>query len=550
MPNTNQDIKECFTKAQAQALGFEFVDLVGHEIDLQILEIIPESLAINYKMAAIGIDEKANLLNVAMLDPRDVKAREALNYIGRERKLKIKYFLTNEESLQFALKQYANLKKEVSEALKSAQKRFNLQNAQGETESEKEKIKDEIQEVLKHAPVAKMVLVILRHAVEGKASDIHIEPMQDISRVRYRIDGSLTTSITLPLYIHDALVARVKVMANLKIDETRVPQDGRIRLELPNRDVEFRVSSLPLQDHEKVVMRVLDTGGKAPSLNDLGYKANNFEIIKRNLSKPNGIILITGPTGSGKSMTLFSALNIVNSENVNISTLEDPVEYRLQGINQSQMHPEIGFSFAAGLRALLRQDPNIIMVGEIRDQETAELAIHAAMTGHLVFSTLHTNSALGAIPRLLDMHLEPFLLSSTLNVAIAQRLVKTICNECKEEKKIDELLQLEILNEIKSIPRDVIDKYGSISLDKPVFYYGRGCAKCGQTGFKGRTAICEAVENTKEIKKAINSGMKPEDVGVALKAQNFITMKQDGLIKTLLGLTAPEQVLAVTKGDL
>lgn len=547
MPNANQDIGAILL--QENKTKFEFVDLVGHEIDLQILEIIPESLAINYKMAAIGIAEEANLLKVAMLNPIDVKAREALAYIGRERKLKIKYFLTDEESLQFALKQYANLKKEVGEALKSAQGRFK-QKAQGETEVGKQKIKDDIQEVLKHAPVAKMVLVILRHAVEGKASDVHIEPMQDISRVRYRIDGSLTTSITLPLYIHDALVARVKVMANLKIDETRIPQDGRIRLELPNRDVEFRVSSLPLQDHEKVVMRVLDTGGKAPSLADLGYKANNFEIISRNLSKPNGIILITGPTGSGKSMTLFSVLNIVNSEDVNISTLEDPVEYRLQGINQSQMHSEIGFSFAAGLRALLRQDPNIIMVGEIRDQETAELAIHAAMTGHLVFSTLHTNSALGAIPRLLDMHLEPFLLSSTLNVAIAQRLVRTICNECKEEREIDVHLRIEILNEIKLIPRDVVDKYGAISLDKPVFYYGRGCAKCGQTGFKGRTAICEAIENTKEIRKAINSGMKPEDVESALKAQNFITMKQDGLIKTLLGLTAPEQVLAVTKGDL
>lgn len=540
---------EDFLKAQANVLGFEFIDLVGQKIDLQILEIIPESLAINYKMAAIGIDKEANVLHVAMLNPKDLKAREALTYIGRERGLKIKYFLTNEESLQFVLKQYANLTKEVGEALKSAQKRFTEKiGAEAEIEKKKKK-KDDIQEVLKHAPVAKMVLVILRHAVEGKASDIHIEPMQDISRVRYRIDGSLTTSITLPLFIHDALIARVKVMANLKIDETRIPQDGRIRIELPNRDVEFRVSCLPLQNHEKVVMRVLDTGGHAPSLADLGYKANNFEIIKKNLSRPNGLILITGPTGSGKSMTLFSALNIVNSEDVNISTLEDPVEYRLQGVNQSQMHPEVGFSFASGLRSLLRQDPDIIMVGEIRDQETAELAIHAAMTGHLVFSTLHTNSALGSIPRLLDMHLEPFLLSSTLNVAIAQRLVKTICSECKEEKEIDKHLQQEILNEIRAIPKAVVDKYGPVALDKPVFYYGAGCAKCGQSGFKGRTSISEAVENTKEMKEAINTGMKPEDVEAALKAQNFITMKQDGLIKTLLGLTSPEQVLAVTKED-
>jgi type IV pilus assembly protein PilB len=339
-------------------------------------------------------------------------------------------------------------------------------------------------------------------------------------------------------------------MANLKIDEIRVPQDGRIKIEMADRDVEFRVSTLPLQEHEKVVMRVLDTGGSAPHLTDLGYQSHNLKVIKRNLTKPNGMMLITGPTGSGKSMTLFSALNIVNSEDVNISTLEDPVEYRLSGINQSQMHTEIGFTFASGLRALLRQDPDIIMVGEIRDLETAELAIHAAMTGHLVFSTLHTNSALGAIPRMLDMHLEPFLLSSTLNVAIAQRLVKTICNDCKEEVQIDEAVVEQVMKEVRAIPEQVLKEYGHMLTDKPVFYHGRGCAKCGQSGYKGRTSISEVVENTREIKKAINTGLKSEDVEAALAAQNFISMKQDGLVKTLLGSTTPEQVLAVTKEEL
>jgi type IV pilus assembly protein PilB len=350
------------------------------------------------------------------------------------------------------------------------------------------------------------------------------------------------------MYVHDALIARIKVMANLKIDETRVPQDGRIRISLAERDVEFRLSTLPLQEHEKVVMRVLDTGGKTPQLADLGYKSRNLEIVDRNMRKPNGMILVTGPTGSGKSLTLFSALNMINREDINVSTLEDPIEYRLVGINQSQIHPQVGFTFAAGLRALLRQDPNVILVGEIRDLETAELAIHAAMTGHVVFSTLHTNSAIDSIPRLLDMKVEPYLISTTLNVVIAQRLVRKICNDCKEEVEIDDALKDEVIKELNSVPEDVLKGYG-VTLDNPRFYHGAGCAKCGHSGEKGRTAITEAVENTRALKKAITTGMKQEDVASALKEQKFISMKQDGLLKVIMGATTLEKVLSVTKAE-
>jgi type IV pilus assembly protein PilB len=527
-------------------LGADFVDLIGREVILEILEKIPREVAETYKMVAFDIDQDLRLLKVAMLDPKDIKAREALRYIGRNLNLTVQYYLASKEGLESVLRQYGNIKKEVGEALESAKERFE----QKEEQAARTKGVQSLQEMVKHAPVAKIVSVILRHAVEGRASDIHIEPMENVTRARYRIDGDLVTSITLPLYIHDALVARIKVVANLKIDETRIPQDGRIRMEMQDRTVEFRVSTLPLQGHEKVVMRVLEASGShAPSLEDLGYRARNFEVIKRNLSKPNGMLLVTGPTGSGKSKTLFAALNIVNSEDVNISTLEDPVEYRLAGVNHSQIQPNVGFTFASGLRALLRQDPNIIMVGEIRDFETAELAIHAAMTGHLVFSTLHTNSAVGAIPRLLDMKIEPFLLSTTLNVVMAQRLIKTICNDCKAVAEIDDSLEKEVLKELESVPINVLKQYGDISLENSTFYHGTGCSRCSNTGSKGRTSINEAVENTKSMRRVINSGMKQEEVAEVLREQNFISMKQDGLIKVLLGITTVEEVLAVTRED-
>ena len=534
-------------RAQARAFGVEYIDLVGAEIPQDALSSIPENIARNYQMVVFKIDKEKKVLHVAMRNPIDIKAREALRYIGHEKDLKIKYYFVSDEGLNYVLQKFANISEEVGQALESAKERFETQgDAKEEAIAQKQ---TSVEEVLKHAPVAKMVSVIIRHAIEGKASDIHIEPLNDISRIRYRIDGVLATSISLPLYIHDALVARVKVMANLKIDETRIPQDGRIRMEFNDRDVEFRISTLPLQDHEKVVMRVLDTGGVAPQLSDLGYKSRNLEVINRNIIKPNGMILVTGPTGSGKSMTLFSILSILNSEDINICTLEDPVEYRMHGVNQSQIRPNVGFSFATGLRSLLRQDPDVIMVGEIRDVETAELAVHAALTGHIVLSTLHTNNAIGGVPRLVDMKVEAYLLSTTLNALIAQRLVRTICPDCKEEVDIDAGLKTEIITELKQLPAQVIKAY-NVNLDKPVFYFGKGCARCGHTGFRGRTAITEVIENTKMVKDMINRDTTFADIDKVLIEQEYVTMKQDGLFKALLGITTPEQVLVITKEDI
>jgi len=400
--------------------------------------------------------------------------------------------------------------------------------------------------MIKSAPVTKIISVILRHAIEGRASDIHVEPVANQSRIRYRIDGILHTTIVLPIYVHSALVSRIKVMANLKIDETRVPQDGRIRLNIFNKDVDFRISTLPLVMYEKVVMRILSTPEKAPTLQDLGFEGLQLAKMMSNIRKPNGMFLVTGPTGSGKSTTLFAVLSALNSEAVNITTLEDPVEYFIAGVNQSAIRGEVGFTFANGLRSLLRQDPNIIMVGEIRDNETASLAIQASLTGHFLLSTLHTNSAVGAIPRLYDMKVEPFLLSNTCNLLAAQRLVRKICIHCKEEVKIDPKVMYRIAEEFQAIPDRAL--YGGINKSSPMkFFRGRGCPRCGGSGYSGRSAVVEAIDVTKQMKDLITTGFRRKEVEEELKRQDFITMKQDGIIKTLLGITSLEEVFVASE---
>lgn len=391
---------------------------------------------------------------------------------------------------------------------------------------------------------SKIVSVIIRHAVEGRASDIHIEPMSKESRVRYRIDGILHTSLILPKNVHSAIVGRIKVLADLKLDETRMPQDGRIRTTINNQEIDLRVSVLPLLDEEKIVMRILDVTRGAPTLEDLGFMGPGLKIIKQNLKKTDGLFLISGPTGSGKSTTLFSILTSLNEEGINISTLEDPVEYYVKGVNQSQVRTEIGFTFATGLRSLLRQDPDVIMVGEIRDNETAELGIHASLTGHFVLSTLHTNDALGAIPRLLDMKVEPFLLGSTLNVILAQRLARKICEHCKVEQKMPAEMIEVVTKEIAVTPAAVIEQMlPGYDLKNLKFYKGRGCNRCGSIGYLGRVALAEVLDVNDRIKKIIMDNEKNLTVADLIKDQNFITMRQDGLIKVLLGLTTMEEVL-------
>jgi len=521
----------------------EFYNLPSVELEKkvpnkEVQSLFPKEVIANYHI--VPFEKEDDIVRIAMVNPENLKAREAVDFLARQKGWNTQFYVTTEKGFKYTYEQHSgNLSTEVSEALEIAD--------QSEEESKEEKIKTnkELEEVVKSAPVSKMVSVILRHAVEGGASDVHIEPQDEETRVRYRIDGDLHSTLSLPKYIHNSIVSRIKVLANLKLDETRKPQDGRIHMNINDKQIDFRVSTLPLTGSEKVVMRILDVTRGAPTLESLGFMGRNFEVIKSHIKKPNGMFLVTGPTGSGKSTTLFSALSILNEEKVNIVTLEDPVEYYLPGVNQSQVRPEVDFNFATGLRSILRQDPDIIMVGEIRDNETASLAVQAALTGHIVLSTLHTNNAVGAIPRLLDMKVEKFLLATTINILQAQRLVRKTCEYCKKEyKPSDDLIQ-----KTKEIVLSIPDKYiyKGVDKNKLVFYKGEGCSKCGNSGYSGRIAISEVLENTKQMQDIIAKGFERSLVEKELLEQGFISMMQDGIMKVLLGLTTPDEVIVATK---
>jgi type IV pilus assembly protein PilB len=434
-----------FAEAQASVLGVPFMDLSDATLDPEVVAMIPKPTISAFKI--IPLTYVDNTLTVILRNPQDYRAVESLEFLAGEKDWNLQIATASASQISKLVKSLSGLEAEIETSLQAAKGKF--EKGKDDDISGEGKIED----IIKGAPVSRMLSVIMRHAVDGGASDIHIEPVGNESRIRYRIDGVLRTSLTLPIYVHPALVSRVKVLANLKIDETRIPQDGRITQEINNKKIDFRISTLPVVEHEKVVMRILDTTAGAPTLERLGFRKEYITLMKEELKKPHGLFLITGPTGSGKSTTLFSGLNLLNSDGVNISTLEDPVEYYIEGVNQSQVRPEIGYTFATGLRSLLRQDPNVIMVGEIRDRETAELAIHASLTGHLIFSTLHTNDVYGLVPRLLDMGLEPFLLAATMNLGVAQRLARKICEHCKEEEEIPDETRKELMEVLKSIPK-------------------------------------------------------------------------------------------------
>ena len=526
--------EEVLARARGKAFGFPYEDLIGRKIDQKVLKNIPLEFASHYQVAAY--DLKGDTLSVALINATDLKAQEAVEFLVRERGLKVHYAITTPDAYQGVIKQYGSLGIEAKEALDVAAGKF--------APTTKEKMEG-MEEVVKSAPVSKMLSAILKHAVEARASDIHIEPVFNETRVRYRIDGELHTSLVLPKYIHSAIVSRVKVLANLRIDETRVPQDGRIRLEIEGREIDFRISTLPLYSNEKVVMRILDTAEGVPTLEGLGFEGKNIAVMRDNIDKPHGMFLVTGPTGSGKSTTLYAILNVLNSEGVNIVTLEDPVEYYLKGINQSQVRPEVGFTFASGLRSILRQDPDTVMVGEIRDNETAELAIHAALTGHIVLSTLHTNDAFGAIPRFIDMKVEPFLISSTLNVVVAQRLVRKMCQFCKESLEVPDTLVQEVRKELEPVRASLPE---SVKLDAPLtFWRGKGCKRCNGEGYAGRTAIGEVLGVNEELKTIIANGAKYDQIRDAFNRQGMLTLKQDGIMKAIAGSTTIEEVLSATK---
>ncbi|MDD5040099.1 MAG: GspE/PulE family protein [Patescibacteria group bacterium] len=531
--------EEDVAKARADVLGVPYIDLFGKTISQTVLNIIPRELAQNYHVVAF---EKAGIdVSIAMEDPSDFKAIEAVEFLAREHGFKVKYSIISASGFRYASKQYATLGAEVEEALAGADQ---SQKTAADEILEGEKTADK---VVKSAPVSKMVSVILKHAVEGNASDIHIEPVENETRVRYRVDGVLHTSLVLPRYVHSAIVARIKVLSNLKLDETRIPQDGRFRTEWDGRIIDYRVSTLPLFTNEKVVMRILDRAAVVLDLEKLGFEGRDLKVMQASVEKSVGMILLTGPTGSGKSTTLSALLTILNDESINIVTLEDPVEYYINGVNQSQIRPEVGLTFAAGLRSILRQDPDVIMVGEIRDNETAELAVHAALTGHLVLSTLHTNDSFGAIPRLIDMKIEPFLITASLSTVAAQRLVRRLCPYCQKETTLPAELEKEVRKYLEIIPEAIMVERLGKKPDKLVFHEGKGCVRCEQTGYKGRLLINEILEMDEDLKKVCVTNPTIDEIRNASKRQNMVPMLQDGLLKALEGKTSLAEILRVTK---
>lgn len=535
---------------KSEITGLPLKEVEADEIPAKTLELIPEESAQFYKIAPLKFTD--GKLEVGMISPDDLKAKEVLNFFARENDFSYEISLVTLSNFKEILRQYRNLSKEVSKALKSWEEKA------AESEKKKRRRKKEegdeenlIEEGLEgkiiseDAPIIKMVTVILKYAIERKVSDIHIEPFEEKSRVRFRVDGRLHSSLFLPSKVHPAVVTRIKIMSGMKIDEKRIPQDGRFSTEVQNKDFDFRVSTFPTSLGEKVVIRILASGEEIQLLEDLGFHGRNLRITKEAIKKPYGLVLTTGPTGSGKTTTLYSILNMLNREEVNIVTLEDPVEYSVKGVNHSQVKPEIGYTFAQGLRHTLRQDPDIIMVGEVRDEETASLVMHAAMTGHIVLSTLHTNSATGVIPRLVNMNIQSFLIPSALVLAAAQRLVSVLCPECKRKKKLPDNAIRMIEKEIENLPEAEKKEAEGLSYYKT--YEGVGCKKCNFKGYKGRIGLYEVLEMTEELGELISETTSEEEVWKEAKRQGMVTLRQDGIIKALKGITSVEEVIRTTE---
>jgi len=514
------------------------------DIAPDVISIMTAEVAEKHKMAAFA--KEGDMLKVAMVDPQNIDALNVLRFIAEKEKAEIKKYAVTEEVFSEIMDLYLGAREAVKQAVQSFEDDIVFA---GEDNDKEENNKQK--EVLKDAPVTKLVQVIISHAIEGHASDIHIEPMDRDYRVRYRVDGVLHVSLILPKGIGPVVISRIKILANLKIDEKRKPQDGRFRLTSAGKEIDFRVSTLPVIEGEKIVLRILDKEEGVSNIESLGLMGSAFEHMMLAIRETYGMILLTGPTGSGKSTTLYAFLKILNNEERNIITLEDPIEYDLEGLNQSQIKPEIGYTFASGLRTILRQDPNIIMVGEIRDGETAELAVHAALTGHLMFSTLHTNTAIGAIPRLIDMGIEPFLLSSSLRLVAAQRLVRKICKDCKEEEIVSDSVKAQLIAELKNVSGEELKKYG-VDLGAEIkLYHGKGCDECSGTGLKGRLAIYEVVPVHEAIKTIIVEKAGNENlINQERDKMGVLTIKQDGILKVLKGMTTLEEVERLTEGKI
>lgn len=526
--------EEAMAKARALYLNVPYLDITQVGASPEALSQVPQPVAVRYNLLPFALDRKNNTLSVAMANPLDLKA---IDFVEKKTGLRIIPSLSPQSMLSAAVRErYAqNLSSEVSAALKDS----------GEVERRTIDVTN-LGEVIREAPIAKIVETLLTFAMKARASDIHVEPQEEKTRVRYRIDGILYEKLVLPSRVHDSLVSRIKILARMKIDERRLPQDGRFTFRAVGEEVDLRVSSLPTVHGEKIVMRLLKKSGKIPTLGDLGLRGRALKNLQEAILVPHGIVLITGPTGSGKTTTLYSILNQVNVPKVNIVTLEDPVEYEIPGVNQVQVNPQAGLTFASGLRSFLRQDPNVIMVGEVRDDETAELAIQAALTGHLVFSTLHTNSAAGALPRLLDMNAEPFLLASSMTAVMAQRVVRKICEHCKEEYTPPP----EVTEDIRGVLGALFDGFlvqKKVEAARLTIYRGAGCPECNDTGYSGRIGIYEVMPISEKIGRLLLERSAATQIEKTAVEEGMLLMKQDGYLKVLEGITSIEEVLRVAE---
>lgn len=549
------------TKLYAEEIDVPYIELNAKEIKKEVLKQIPERIARQYNAVLFDVEKGGNKL-LAMEDPDDI---QAINFLQKQLGAMVRIHVATRTNIQAALDQYrGNISSELTQVVAA--------DATPDEKAEEEEVDEE--DLAEDSPIAQTVNLLIEYAIRSSASDIHIEPRDDFVIVRYRVDGILREANKLPKKVHGALVSRIKILSNLKIDERRAPQDGRFKIQVGSGLYALRVSTLPIQEGEKVVMRILSEGSKASTLEELGFWGGSLETINHAMTQPHGMILVTGPTGSGKSTTLFSTLSILNKPSVNISTVEDPVEYKIPGANQTQVNPKAGMTFASGLRALLRQDPNIIMVGEIRDSETAGLAVQAALTGHLVFATLHTNNAATSLPRLLDMSIEPFLIASTVRAVVGQRLVRRLCLECREgyepdaaaQKELDSIFgtntaaimkHLHALEESareggigKGSGKDAKNEVPLGTTDNAVKKLWKahdgGCDACGHVGYKGRMGIYEVLGNSMDIQKLIVANGTSDAIQEQGIKEGMLTMQFDGFIKALRGQTSIEELLRVT----
>lgn len=526
------------TALKAELYQVPVFDVSPADVSKDVFRDIPEDVALFYKVVPFG--REGAVLKIGIINFEDIDALEALKFIALDRGFTLGKYVISRKDYDTLVRNYRTLSQDVGAALESIEEGAGSPVPQQEEATDKS---PKLEEITAESPVIKIVGAVLKHAVESHASDIHIEPFEDRIRIRFRIDGVLVKTLQLPRNLHAPIVSRIKILSDLKIDETRLAQDGRFSIRMARNKIDYRVSTFPTKQGEKVVMRVLDTMANNIELDNLGFQKHSRELLEGAITKPYGAVLITGPTGSGKSTTIVGMIRRINSESINIVTLEDPIEYYLDGVNQSQIHEEIGYTFATGLRHILRQDPDVIVVGEVRDSETATLAVQAALTGHLVFSTLHTNDAMGVIPRLLDMGVEKYLLPSAVNLAVAQRLLRRLCTTCRIETKAN-ASEEKLINEVlRQMPQEYQKEFlssGGYTIFKP--NTENPCKECGGKAYKGRIGVYEMLAMTAELERIILGEISEAALREEAKRQGMITMYQDGLLKMLQGTVSFEEL--------